>query len=70
MWHRVYEGSELEVEVTGRKGRLKMRAFPADPASCGRITGWFEFIAEKTGARATHTCRCDGAADCAWDFAW
>jgi hypothetical protein len=70
MWRRVYEGSELEVLVAGRRGRLTVRDFPADPASCGRITGWFEFIAEKVGAQTVHRCRCDGAAECAWDFTW
>ncbi len=72
MWKRVYVGSTLDVEVGDHRGRLIARDFPADPASCGRITGWFEFIAKRTvkGARLSHTCRCNGAAECAWTFEW
>ncbi len=66
-----YEGCQLEAEVMADGGRLRVRDFPADPASCGRATGWFEFIAGKVGARvAPHTCRCDGAAGCTWDSTW
>jgi hypothetical protein len=72
MWKRVYVGSTLETEVGNRGGRLTARDFPADLASCGRITGWFEFIAERTvkNARVSHACRCTGAAECSWLFEW
>ena len=72
MWKRVYVGSTLEAEVGEHQGRLTARDFPADPASCGRITGWFELIAERTvkNARLSHACRCTGAAECSWIFEW
>jgi hypothetical protein len=72
MWRRVYDGGRLEVVAVPGGGRLTVRDFPAEPASCGRITGWFELIAERVvkGSRTTHSCRCDGAAECSWDFTW
>jgi hypothetical protein len=72
MWGRVYDGGRLEAVATPHGGRLTVRDFPSEPASCGRITGWFEFIGERVekGCRTSHSCRCDGAAECSWDFSW
>lgn len=72
MWRHVYDGGRLEAVASPRGGRLTVRDFPAEPASCGRITGWFEFIGERVqkGCRTTHNCRCEGAAECSWDFSW
>ncbi len=72
MWRHVYDGGRLEAVAGPSGGRLTVYDFPAEPASCGRATGWFEFIGERVekGCRTTHTCRCDGAAECCWDFSW
>ena len=44
-----------------------------DPAGCGRITGWFTLIAERStkNPRVSHkTCGARGDAECAWEFHW
>jgi hypothetical protein len=74
MWKRVYDGGELSVEPREQSATIRLRNFPSHPAGCGRITGWFELIGEKSGAknlRATHvTCMSRGASECLWEFEW
>lgn len=75
MWTRVYDGGTIVVETPGSsRARVRVTDFPANDAGCGRITGWFELIGERAGAKAlrcVHTnCMADGAAECVWDFAW
>ena len=75
MWTRVYDGGRMNVETTGdRRARITVTEFPADPAGCGRITGWFDTIGERAGAktlRCSHSrCMAEGAPECVWDFQW
>lgn len=75
MWTRVYDGGKMEVDTSGeRRARITVTEFPADHAGCGRITGWFDTIGERAGAkglRCLHTkCMADGASACVWDFQW
>ena len=75
MWTRVYDGGEMSVETPGeRRARITVTNFPADRAGCGRITGWFETIGERAGAKALRcvhsACMAEGAHQCVWDFKW
>ena len=74
MWARVYDGGTMKVESTDRSAKIHIRDFPSHPASCGRITGWFEVIGERAGAKnlkLTHNiCMAQGGPECCWDFAW
>lgn len=74
MWKKVYDSGEMDVAITGdKRARITVRNFPADPAGCNRITGWFEVIGQKS-ADAMQTehdqCKLRGAEDCSWAFAW
>lgn len=72
MWSRVYDRGDIVVEPGDRTAKITVRNFPGNHAGCGRITGWFEVIGEKAGAknlRLHHTrCMADGAPECVWDF--
>jgi hypothetical protein len=74
MWKRVYDGGELHVEPRDDSATITLRDFPSDPAGCGRITGWFELIGEKAGAKELQTthpvCMSEGAEVCRWEFTW
>ncbi len=74
MWSRVYNGGVIDVEQSPGRAKIRVHEFPSDEALCARVTGWFEVIGEKAGAkdlRCVHTsCAAEGAGECVWDFAW
>jgi hypothetical protein len=74
MWTRVYDGGKLDVQSTSNSATITLTEFPADVAVCGRITGWLELIAERTGAKNIRTahksCAAEGGAKCVWTFNW
>lgn len=74
MWTRVYDGGKIDVVSGGNKATITITEFPSDVAVCGRITGWFELIGERTGAknmRLSHSpCAAEGGAKCSWNFSW
>jgi len=74
MWSRVYDGGVIHVEQSPNRARIRITEMPSNEALCARVTGWFETIGEKTGAkdlRCIHSaCATEGAAECVWDFVW
>lgn len=74
MWARVYDTGNMKVESWDGGAKIHVRNFPSHPASCGRVTGWFEVIGEKAGAkniRLVHSpCMTEGADECLWTFSW
>ena len=73
MWKKVYDRGEILVETGKKTARITVRDFPANAAGCGRITGWFEVIGEKTADEmsvAHAECRVRGDGLCAWNFQW
>jgi len=74
MWTRVYDGGKIEVESGTGSATITITEFPSDVAVCGRITGWFEVIGERTGAKGlsvTHQpCAAEGGTKCSWNFKW
>lgn len=74
MWTRVYDGGVISVESGDGTAGITVTEFPSHPAVCGRITGWFEVIAERAGAkdiRLVHdSCAAEGAKVCHWKFVW
>lgn len=74
MWTRVYDGGKIEVVPGANKATITITEFPSDVAVCGRISGWFEVIGERTGAKnikINHTpCAAEGGAKCSWNFSW
>lgn len=74
MWSRVYDGGTMNIEQSPGRARIRVTEFPSNEALCGRVTGWFEVVGEKAGAkdlRCVHTsCAAEGAGECVWDFAW
>lgn len=74
MWARVYDGGTMKVESSDGRAAIRIRDFPSQPASCGRITGWFEVIGERAGAknlRINHSpCITQGSDECVWTLTW
>jgi hypothetical protein len=74
MWTRVYDGGTIVVDSGDGAATITITDFPSHPAVCGRITGWFELIGERTGAKelkVTHSsCAAEGARACLWNFTW
>lgn len=74
MWSRVYDSGVMKVTTGKNTARITVEEFPGEPAVCSRITGWFEVIGEKAGAkdlRTIHTsCVGEGGSLCSWDFTW
>lgn len=75
MWTRVYDSGDMTVDTSDQnKAAIHIRNFVGDPAGCGRITGWFEVIGERAGAkdmRVVHSkCVAEGGTECLWEFTW
>ncbi len=74
MWTRVYDGGVISVEAAETTARIRVTEFPSHPAVCGRITGWFEVIGERCGARDLavlhESCAAEGGKECVWKFQW
>lgn len=74
MWTRVYDGGVIAVESGDHKAAITVTEFPSHPAVCGRISGWFEVIGERAGAkelRLVHdSCVAEGGKVCRWSFTW
>lgn len=73
MWKKVYDSGEMIVEPGSDGAMIRIRQFVPDPAGCGRITGWFSVIAERSAKDATvrhATCGSRGDAECTWEFHW
>ncbi len=63
----------MTVEPREGAATIRVADFPGHPAGCGRATGWFEIIGERSapGLSARHAkCVADGAPECVWEFAW
>ena len=74
MWTRIYNVGKMRVDSSGKRAAIHVTEFPGHPAVCGRITGWFTYIGELSGAknvRARHdTCTSKGSMECLWEFDW
>jgi hypothetical protein len=74
MWTRIYNAGKMKVDSAPKKAAIHVTEFPGQPAVCGRITGWFSYIGELSGAkniRARHEiCTSRGAPECVWEFDW
>ncbi len=74
MWTRVYDTGVIEVESENNSARVHLRDFPSEEAGCGRVTGWFELMGERSGARNLRIqhalCMARSDAECRWDIQW
>ena len=73
LWARVYTGGALTTEKRTNGATIRATAFPSHTASCGRITGFFEVIAESVqkNVRTSHSsCVAKGDPVCEWSFIW
>jgi len=74
MWSRVYDAGKLVVNSTDNSAELRLASFPSHVAGCARITGWFEVLGAKAGARnlaVSHTaCIAEGKSECIWKVDW
>lgn len=74
VWSQLYTHGEMKVATSPRKATITLENFPVvSRTGCARITGWFEWFAQKAEKTATVThaaCRADGAKECRWDATW
>lgn len=73
LWTRIYSGGDMEVEKTPTGAVIRVKHFPANHAGCGRITGFFELVAQsvKKGSQTSHTsCAARHDPVCEWTFVW
>jgi hypothetical protein len=74
MWGRIYDVGKMRVESQKTTAKIHVADFPGSPAVCGRISGWFRYIGELSGAknlRLTHgVCTHRGDSECLWEFVW
>lgn len=74
MWARVYDAGQMRVETTPTGAKIQVTNFPSAPAGCARITGWFEVIGQRAGAknlRLSHQpCMAEGGSECLWTFTY
>jgi hypothetical protein len=75
MWGRVYEnGGQMRVDSRGKSAEIRITGYPGDPSGCARVSGWFRYIGELSGARNI-VCRHDictvkGSDSDLWQFNW
>jgi uncharacterized protein (TIGR02265 family) len=75
MWSTINNRGEMRVEQqSGSSAVLRLANFPSEPASCARITGWVERMAQLTGAKDVNVehsrCVVGGATACEWKVTW
>ena len=72
MWARVYDSGTMRVENTPTGAKIVVTNFPSEVPGCARITGWFEVIGQKAGAKnlkMSHVpCMAEGGTMCVWNF--
>ena len=74
MWSRVYDAGKMRVESEAKSASIRVTEFPGSLAGCARITGWFRYIGELSGARNIRSrhdlCTSKGSAECVWKLSW
>ena len=74
MWSRIYDTGQMRVDSRGKGAEIRITGYPGDPAGCGRVSGWFRYIGELSGAKnlvVKHdVCTAKGADVDLWAFTW
>jgi uncharacterized protein (TIGR02265 family) len=75
MWSSLYNQGKITVEEQNeRAARIIVRNFPSEMASCARLNGWMQGLAELTGAKDLQIdhprCFARGAELCEWTVSW
>ena len=75
MWSTLNNRGEMRVEQPGGESALiRLSTVPSEPASCARISGWIERLAQLTGVKdvkVDHSqCVVRGAQACEWKVTW
>jgi hypothetical protein len=72
-WGRIFDRGKLTTEFGETSAQIRLADFPADPAGCGRITGFFEFVGGRSARdlKVVHSdCAAEGAPVCVWHLTW
>jgi hypothetical protein len=72
-WGSIVGHGKLTSEFGDTSARIRLENFPADPAGCGRITGFFEFVGGRSAKdlKVVHSaCAAEGASVCVWELTW
>ncbi len=74
MWSRIYDSGHMRVDSRSNSAEIRVTEYPGDPAGCGRVSGWFRYIGELSGAKnlvVNHdVCTAKGAESDVWAFRW
>lgn len=74
VWSQLYSHGVMRHSSEGRRSSIELVDFPVvSLTGCARITGWFEWFAqraEKTAAVTHPECRAKGSSQCRWDVRW
>jgi hypothetical protein len=74
VWSQLYSHGTMRHAIEPNHAVMELLDFPVVSATgCARITGWFEWFAqkaEKTAVVSHSSCRAGGARLCQWDLRW
>src|SRR2546423_15429281 len=74
MWTLVYDAGRMSIEILPNGARIHISDFSANIAGCGRISGWFTYIGEVTGAQGLSVshepCIAPGGNEWVWEVLW
>jgi hypothetical protein len=74
VWSQLYTHGTMSVRSTDETATIELSDFPVrSTIGCARITGWFEWFAQKAEKAATvqhDPCRAENGAVCRWDVRW
>lgn len=74
VWSQFYSHGRMTIDQKEKAATIELHEFPLVSAThCARVTGWFEWFAqkaEKSAAVRHSTCRARGDAQCRWEVIW
>lgn len=74
VWSQLYTHGKMSSTSEGRTATVELTDFPVrSKTGCARITGWFEWFAQKAEKTATvqhYPCRAENGPVCRWTLRW
>jgi hypothetical protein len=74
VWSQLYTHGTMSSSSEGKTATVELTDFPVrSKTGCGRITGWFEWFAQKAEKTATvqhYPCRAESGPVCRWTLRW
>lgn len=74
VWSQMYTHGTISSRSEGNTATIELTDFPVrSKTGCARITGWFEWFAQKAEKTATvqhYPCRAENGPVCRWNLRW